>query len=134
VVGVGLFDYAFQRRNTLLDLKMTKQEVRDEMRSSEGDPQVKQRIRSLQMAMTRSRMMAAVPGASVVVTNPTHIAVALVYDPAAGGAPRVVAIGVDAIAKRIRETAAEAKVRRRESARPASGSTTKTSQPATAKT
>jgi len=110
VVGVGLFDYAFQRRNTLLDLKMTKQEVRDEMRSSEGDPQVKQRIRSLQMAMTRSRMMAAVPGASVVVTNPTHIAVALVYDPAAGGAPRVVAIGVDAIAKRIRETAAEAKV------------------------
>ena len=110
VVGVGLFDYAFQRRNTILDLKMTKQEVRDEMRSSEGDPQVKQRIRSLQMAMTRSRMMAAVPGASVVVTNPTHIAVALVYDPAAGGAPRVVAIGVDAIAKRIRETAAEAKV------------------------
>ena len=110
VVGVGLFDYAFQRRNTLLDLKMTKQEVRDEMRSSEGDPLVKQRIRSLQMAMTRSRMMSAVPGASVVVTNPTHIAVALVYDPAAGGAPRVVAIGVDAIAKRIRETAAEAKV------------------------
>lgn len=110
VVGVGLFDYAFQRRNTLLDLKMTKQEVRDEMRSSEGDPQVKQRIRSLQMAMTRSRMMSAVPGASVVVTNPTHIAVALVYDPAAGGAPRVVAIGVDAVAKRIREKAAEAKV------------------------
>ena len=110
VVGVGLFDYAFQRRNTILDLKMTKQEVRDEMRNSEGDPQVKQRIRSLQMAMTRSRMMAAVPGASVVVTNPTHIAVALVYDPAAGGAPRVVAIGVDAVAKRIREKAAEAKV------------------------
>lgn len=110
VVGVGLFDYAFQRRNTLLDLKMTKQEVRDEMRNSEGDPLVKQRIRSLQMAMTRSRMMSAVPGASVVVTNPTHIAVALVYDPAAGGAPRVVAIGVDAVAKRIREKAAEAKV------------------------
>ena len=110
VVGVGLFDYAFQRRNTILDLKMTKQEVRDEMRSSEGDPQVKQRIRSLQMAMTRSRMMSAVPGASVVVTNPTHIAVALVYDPAAGGAPRVVAIGVDAVAKRIREKAAEANV------------------------
>ncbi|MEI6401014.1 MAG: EscU/YscU/HrcU family type III secretion system export apparatus switch protein [Actinomycetota bacterium] len=110
VVAVGLFDYAFQRRNKILDLKMTKQEVRDEMRSSEGDPQVKQRIRSLQMAMTRSRMMAAVPGASVVVTNPTHIAVALVYDPAAGGAPRVVAIGVDAVAKRIREKAAEANV------------------------
>jgi len=110
VVGVGLFDFAFQRRNKILDLKMTKQEVRDEMRNSEGDPQVKQRIRSLQMAMTRSRMMAAVPGASVVVTNPTHIAVALVYDPAAGGAPRVVAIGVDAVAKRIREKAAEAKV------------------------
>lgn len=110
VVGVGLFDYAFQRRSTILDLKMTKQEVRDEMRSSEGDPQVKQRIRSLQMAMTRSRMMSAVPGASVVVTNPTHIAVALVYDPAVGGAPRVVAIGVDAVAKRIREKAAEAKV------------------------
>jgi flagellar biosynthetic protein FlhB len=110
VVVVGLFDFAFQRRNKILDLKMTKQEVRDEMRSSEGDPQVKQRIRSLQMAMTRSRMMAAVPGASVVVTNPTHIAVALVYDPVAGGAPRVVAIGVDAVAKRIREKAAEANV------------------------
>lgn len=110
VVAVGLFDFAFQRRNKILDLKMTKQEVRDEMRNSEGDPQVKQRIRSLQMAMNRSRMMAAVPSASVVVTNPTHIAVALVYDPAAGGAPRVVAIGVDAVAKRIREKAAEAKV------------------------
>ena len=89
---------------------MTKQEVRDEMRNAEGDPQVKGRIRSLQMAMARSRMMSAVPGASVVVTNPTHIAVALLYDPAAGGAPRVVAIGVDAVAARIREKAAEAKV------------------------
>jgi len=110
IVAVGLFDYAFQRRSKILDLRMTKQEVRDEMRSSEGDPQVKGRIRALQTAMARSRMMAAVPGASVVVTNPTHIAVALLYDPAAGGAPRVVAIGTDAVAARIREKAAQAKV------------------------
>lgn len=110
IVAVGLFDYAFQRRSKILDLRMTKQEVRDEMRNAEGDPQVKGRIRSLQMAMARSRMMSAVPGSSVVITNPTHIAVALLYDPAAGGAPRVVAVGVDAVAARIREKAAEAKV------------------------
>jgi flagellar biosynthetic protein FlhB len=110
VVVIGVLDYGIQRRNKLMDLRMTKQEVRDEMRNSEGDPHVKGRLRSLQRAMTRSRMMSAVPGASVVVTNPTHIAVALTYDPAAGGAPRVVAIGVDAVAKRIRERAVEAKV------------------------
>lgn len=109
-VGIGLIDYVYQRRSNLRDLRMTKQEVRDEMRMMEGDPHVKGRIRSLQMAMSRSRMMSAVAGASVVVTNPTHIAVAIAYDPSAGGAPRIVAIGTDALAARIREKAIEARV------------------------
>lgn len=109
-VVIGVFDYAYQRRAKLRDLRMTKQEVRDEMRMMDGDPQVKSRIRSLQLAMGRSRMMAAVSGASVVVTNPTHIAVAITYDPAAGGAPRIVAIGTDVVAARIREKAMESRV------------------------
>jgi flagellar biosynthetic protein FlhB len=109
-VTIGLVDYVYQRRSKLRDLRMTKQEVRDEMRMMEGDPMVKSRIRSLQMALGRNRMMSAVAEASVVVTNPTHIAVAIAYDPAKGAAPRVVAIGTDATAARIREKAMEARV------------------------
>lgn len=109
-VVIGLVDYVYQRRSKLRDLRMTKQEVRDEMKMLEGDPLVKSRIRSLQMALGRNRMMSAVSTASVVVTNPTHIAVAIAYDPTKGGAPRVVAIGTDALAARIREKAIEARV------------------------
>lgn len=109
-VAIGLVDYVFQRRAKLRELRMTKQEVRDEMKTIEGDPLVKSRIRALQLALGRNRMMSAVAGASVVVTNPTHIAVAIAYDPAQGGAPRVVAIGTDAMAARIRERAMEARV------------------------
>jgi flagellar biosynthetic protein FlhB len=109
-VLIGLVDYVYQRRAKLRDLRMTKQEVRDEMKMLEGDPMVKSRIRSLQLALGRNRMMSAVASASVVVTNPTHIAVAIAYDPAQGGAPRVVAIGTDATAARIRERAMEARV------------------------
>ncbi|CAB4604628.1 MAG: flagellar biosynthesis protein FlhB [Actinomycetes bacterium] len=110
VIVIALIDYGYQRRSTLLDMKMTKQEVRDEMKNSEGDPFVKGRIRQLQVAMARSRMMNDVPTASVVITNPTHVAIALRYDPATGGAPKVVAAGIDNVALRIRERAREAGV------------------------
>lgn len=86
-------------------LRMSRQEQRDEHRESEGDPAVKGRIRRIRLARARKRMMAAVPKATVIITNPTHYAVALVYDQAAGGAPRIVAKGVDAMAARIREVA-----------------------------
>ena len=110
IIVVALVDFMYQRRNKIMDLKMTKQEVRDEMRNSEGDPHIKQRIRSMQMALSRSRMMSDVPTASVVITNPTHVAIALRYDPLSGGAPKVVAAGIDKVAMRIREKAREAGV------------------------
>ena len=83
---------------------MTKKEVRDEHKQSEGDPHMKGAIRSRQLAAARNRMMAAVPEADVVLVNPTHVAVALRYDPAKG-TPRVVAKGAGLIATRIRELA-----------------------------
>jgi flagellar biosynthesis protein FlhB len=110
IIVIALADFMYQRRSKLLDLRMTKQEIRDEMKNSEGDPQIKQRIRSMQMALARSRMMNDVPSASVIVTNPTHVAIALRYDPLSGGAPKVVAAGIDKVALRIRERAREAGV------------------------
>ena len=91
-------------------LRMSRQEVREEHRESEGDPQIKARIRRLRAQRARRRMMAAVPRATVVVTNPTHYAVALAYERGGAGAPRVVAKGIDAMAARIRETAQRARV------------------------
>jgi len=88
-------------------LKMTRQELRQESKESDGNPEIKARIRNLQREMARRRMMAAVPKADVVVTNPTHYAVALQYADGSRGAPRVVAKGADAVAARIRELAAE---------------------------
>lgn len=92
------------------DLRMTKQEVREEFKQSEGRPEVKARIRQLQQALARRRMMAAVPTADVIVTNPTHYAVALRYAPDRMRAPRVVAKGADVIAAAIRELATEHRV------------------------
>jgi len=86
-------------------LRMTREEIRQELREAEGDPQLKARVRSIQRAAARKRMMAAVPGATVIVTNPTHYAVALRYDDTMR-APRVVAKGMDRVAQRIREIAA----------------------------
>lgn len=100
-------DWAFQRYKHRKSLRMTRQEVKDEHKSSEGDPEVKARLRQLRRERSRRRMMAAVPEADVVVTNPTHFAVALRYDPQSMAAPRVVAKGVDAMARRIREIATE---------------------------
>jgi len=86
---------------------MTKQEIKDERKQSEGDPQIKARIRSLQRQTAYHRMIAEVPQADVVITNPTHLAVALRFDPAEMAAPRVVAKGADHIAERIRDIARE---------------------------
>jgi flagellar biosynthetic protein FlhB len=102
-------DYAFQRKKVGKQIKMTKQEVKQEHKNSEGDPLVKSAIRSRQLAAARNRMMADVPEADVVLVNPTHVAVALRYDPSKG-APRVVAKGAGAIAQRIREVGTEADV------------------------
>ena len=84
-------------------LLMTKQEVRDEHKDQEGRPEVKQRIRQLQRDMSQRRMMAAIPDADVIITNPTHYAVALKYDPENGGAPMLLAKGSDFLALKIRE-------------------------------
>ena len=91
-------------------LRMSKQEVKDEAKEADGNPQIKQRLRQIRMTRARKRMMAAVPQATVVVTNPTHYAIALAYDRKKGGAPRVVAKGVDEVAARIREVAQDNKV------------------------
>jgi flagellar biosynthesis protein FlhB len=102
-------DYAVVRRRTNKQLRMTKQEVKEEHRHSDGDPHVRAAIRSRQLAMSRNRMMAELAKADVVVVNPTHVAVALRYDPARG-APRVVAKGAGAVAARIREAASEHRI------------------------
>ncbi|CAM3589637.1 Flagellar biosynthetic protein FlhB [compost metagenome] len=91
-------------------LLMTKQEVRDEYKDSEGKPEVKQRIRQLQREASQRRMMAAIPEADVIITNPTHYAVALKYDPEKGAAPLLLAKGADFIALKIREIANEHKI------------------------
>ncbi|MGE3686681.1 MAG: flagellar biosynthesis protein FlhB [Acidimicrobiia bacterium] len=109
VLAISGADYGYQRFQHRRDMRMTKQEIRDEMRQSEGDPHVKGRIRSLQLALARQRMMGDVPLADVVITNPTHVAVALRYDPTRG-APRVIAVGVGETAGRIRARAIAAGV------------------------
>ena len=102
-------DYALARRAVGKQTRMTKQEVRDEYRQSEGDPHVKGQIRARQRSISRLRMIAAVAGADAVVVNPTHVAVAIKYE-AAKGAPRVVAKGAGAMAARIRAEADEHRV------------------------
>ncbi|MFM2485110.1 flagellar biosynthesis protein FlhB [Celerinatantimonas yamalensis] len=102
---IAAIDVPFQRWNHTKQLKMTKQEVKDEHKNSEGNPEIKSRIRRLQMEMTNRRMMADVPQADVVITNPTHYSVALKYDTDKSGAPIVLAKGVDEIAFKIREIA-----------------------------
>ena len=111
VAGVimSFADVAVVRRRNNKSLKMTKQEVKEEHKQSDGDPQLRSAIRARAMAISRNRMMADVPTADVVVVNPTHIAIALKYDPAKG-APRVVAMGKDHVALRIRELAAENRI------------------------
>jgi flagellar biosynthesis protein FlhB len=101
---VGLADYGFQRWRTTKQLRMSKQEVKQEHRSSEGDPMIRSRRRAAHAKITRNQMLSAVGGARVVVVNPTHFAVALAYS-GDGSAPTVVAKGTDELAWRIRERA-----------------------------
>jgi flagellar biosynthetic protein FlhB len=110
VCALALFDFVWQRRSFMKRMKMSLQEIKDEYKQSEGDPKIKGKIRQLQMKRSRSRMMANVPKASVVITNPTHYAIALQYDHGAMAAPVVVAKGVDALALKIREIAGEHKI------------------------
>ncbi len=98
-------DWFWQRRQHQQTLRMTKQEIRDEQRQSEGDPKIRQRFRKAQRQMSSNRMLSDVSTAHVVITNPTHVAVALRYDPESMGAPRVVAKGAEEAAARIREEA-----------------------------
>ena len=110
LVVIAAVDVPFQVWQHSKQLRMTRQEIRDEMKDTEGKPEVKGRIRSLQQQMAQARMMEEVPKADVVITNPTHVAVALRYDERRMKAPIVVAKGVDLIAARIREIATEHEV------------------------
>lgn len=107
---LGLIDYAYQRYRHERDLRMTRSEVREELRSMEGDPVLKRRRRQVQMQLALQRIRRDVPKADVVVTNPTHVAVALKYEARTMHAPQVVAKGADYMALRLREVAAMAGV------------------------
>jgi flagellar biosynthetic protein FlhB len=115
VVSCGLIfiaaaDVPFQLHQYQKKLRMTRQQVRDELKETEGRPEVKSRIKSLQYQIAMRRMMRDLPTADVVVTNPTHFAVALKYDESTMGAPRVIAKGRDLVAARIREIATEHRI------------------------
>jgi len=102
---ISLMDFAFQKYTHSKDMRMSKQEVKDENKQSEGDPMIKARIRKIRMERAQQRMMAAVPDADVVITNPTHYSIALEYKMDDMRAPKLVAKGVDHLAMRIREVA-----------------------------
>ncbi|MBK8979746.1 MAG: flagellar biosynthesis protein FlhB [Planctomycetes bacterium] len=104
---VATLDFTWQRLDHRRQLRMTRQEVEDERKRTEGDPLVRSRVRQAALDLARRRMMDAVPKADVVITNPTHFAVALAYDRTRNAAPEVVAKGADLTAQRIRELARE---------------------------
>jgi flagellar biosynthesis protein FlhB len=112
IAAIGLIDLIYQRWQHQQELLMTKQEVKEEFKNMDGDPHIKARIRQVQREMASRRMMAEVPDATVVVTNPTHYAVALKYERGdmSGSAPYVVAKGVDHVAQQIKKVAAESGV------------------------
>lgn len=105
LIVLALLDFAYQRFDHEKQLRMSKQEVKEEHKSMDGDPQVKGRIKALQREMARRRMMEEVPKATVVVTNPTHLAIALRYEPSENDAPVVVAKGKLVIAQKIKDLA-----------------------------
>ena len=109
-VVIAFIDFAYQRFKFRKDQKMTKQEVKEETKQTEGDPQVKSQIKGKQMEMGRRRMLQDVPTADVVITNPTHFAVALKYDMGKAAAPKVVAKGQDLLAQKIKSIAKENKI------------------------
>jgi len=107
---IAILDLIYQRHQYIKGLRMTKAEVKDEFKQQEGDPVIKARLRNIRVEKARKRMMAQVPKADVVITNPTHYAVALQYDGGSMAAPVVLAKGVNLIAERIRELADEHKI------------------------
>ncbi len=104
---IALLDYVYQKIKFKKDMKMTKQEVKDEFKNQEGDPQIKSKQRQRMQEASRRRMMQQLPQADVVITNPTHYAVAIKYDPDIYDAPYVIAKGVDYLAQKIKESARE---------------------------
>lgn len=107
IVIFAIIDYFFTKHYYTKSLKMSKQEIKDEFKNMEGDPRIKGRIRKIQMEMHMQRMMANVPDADVVITNPTHYAVAMKYDSNLNSAPKIVAKGIDFLALRIKDLARE---------------------------
>jgi flagellar biosynthetic protein FlhB len=103
-------DLLWERYNLARKLRMSRQEQKDEHKDSEGNPQIKQKLRQLARTRARRRMMKAVPKAAVVITNPTHFAIALAYERGTKSAPRLVAKGADEVAERIRDIAREHRV------------------------
>ena len=110
IVALSLIDFIYQRFQHSKEMRMSRKEVRDEQKNSEGDPQVKARIRQVQRELASQRMMDDVPKATVIITNPTHYAVALRYEDGLDAAPTVLAKGLDFVALRIRSIAAESGV------------------------
>ena len=107
---ISFLDYTYQKWQFMRDMRMTKQEIKDEYKNMEGDPKVKARIRQIQAEGAKKRMLADVPRSDVVLTNPTHYAIALIYDSSLAQAPLVLAKGQDLLAQRIKDIAKEAKV------------------------
>lgn len=110
IAGLAVLDFIFQKWEFEKSLRMTKQEIKEEYKQTEGDPQIRARIRSIQREMARRRMMAAVPEADVVITNPTHLAVALKYESGKMEAPQVLAKGAGFVAEKIKEIAMENRI------------------------
>lgn len=107
---IAFIDFAYQKYKFKNDMKMTKQEVKDEYKNSEGDPQIKGRIRQKMREVSQRRMMQSLPEADVVITNPTHLAVAIKYDKEVSSAPVVIAKGADFLANKIKDAAREHKI------------------------
>jgi flagellar biosynthetic protein FlhB len=110
MILISLVDIPLQIYDHNQKLRMTMQQVKDEMKDSDGRPEVKQRIRQLQYQMSQNKMLAAVPEADVIITNPEHYAVALRYDQSTEGAPVMLAKGADLVAMKIREIAQEHRI------------------------
>ena len=107
MLGIAIIDYVFQRRDFMKNLRMSKQDIKDEYKEMEGNPQIKSARQQKQRQLAMSRMMSSVPTSTVIVTNPTHIAVALRYDTDKDKAPLVIAKGADLVANRIKDIARE---------------------------
>jgi flagellar biosynthesis protein FlhB len=110
IIIFAIIDFYFSRHYYMKSLRMSKQDIKDEFKNMDGDPQVKGRIRRIQMQMAQKRMMSSVPDADVVITNPSHYAVALKYDSKVSSAPKVIAKGIDFIALKIKDVAKENKI------------------------